>query len=210
MSTDAIRERFGWTDGRQVVLHAGNIGLKQGLDQVVDAARLAQERRDPVRFVFSGGGSQEEAIRAAASDVDNVEFLGLQPDGVHASLLATADVLLLSERSSQVDMSLPSKLTSYYTAGRPIVAAVGVTGASAEEVRRSGSGLVAPAGQPEALLEALSRLRSDPDLAVRLGTAGRAYGAANVSAGTGLARGAELIDMIATDRPRGAAFKTAA
>jgi colanic acid biosynthesis glycosyl transferase WcaI len=210
MSVDAIRERFGWPNGGQVVLHAGNIGLKQGLEQVVDAARVAKERGEPVRFVFSGGGSQEAAIRGAASDLNNVQFLGLQPDGVHASLLEAADVLLLSERPSQVDMSLPSKLTSYYTAGRPIVAAVGMAGTSAEEVRRSGSGVVVPAGQPEALLEALSRLRSDPDLAVRLGNAGRAYGAANVSAGTGLARGAELIDMIATDRPRGAAFKTAA
>jgi colanic acid biosynthesis glycosyl transferase WcaI len=192
------------------VLHAGNIGLKQGLEQVVEAARLAKERGDPVRFVFSGTGSQEGAIRVAAADLDNVQFLGLQPDGVHASLLAAADVLLISERSSQVDMSLPSKLTSYYTAGRPVVAAVGMAGASAAEVQRSGSGLVVPAGQPEALLDALSRLRSDPDLAVRLGSAGRAYGAANVSAATCLARGAELVDKIATDGPRGVAFKTAA
>jgi colanic acid biosynthesis glycosyl transferase WcaI len=210
MSSDAIRQRFGWSDGRQVVLHAGNIGLKQGLEQVVEAARLAMQRSDPVRFVFSGTGSQEDAIRVASADLDNVQFLGLQPDGVHASLLAAADVLLLSERSSQIDMSLPSKLTSYYTAGRPVVAAVGMAGASAEEVRRSGAGLVVPAGQPEAVLEALSQLRSDTDLVSRLGTAGRAYGESHASASTGLARGAELIDRIAIDRPRGVDFETAA
>jgi colanic acid biosynthesis glycosyl transferase WcaI len=209
-TVDQIRERFGWSDGRQIVLHAGNIGLKQGLDQVVAAARLAMEQGDPVRFVFSGTGSQEHAIRTAAADLENVEFLGLQPDGVHASLLAAADVLLLSERSSQVDMSLPSKLTSYYTAGRPIVAAVGLAGATAQEVERSGAGLVVPAGDPAAMLEALRRLRHDADLAVRMGAAGRAYGRANVSAETGLARGAALIDLIATDGPRGAAFKAAA
>jgi colanic acid biosynthesis glycosyl transferase WcaI len=197
-----VRARFGWSDGRQVVLHAGNIGLKQGLEQVVDAARLAQERGDPIRFVFSGGGSQEDAMRVAASGLDNVDFLGVQPDGMHASLLAAADVLLLSERSTQVDMSLPSKLTSYYAAGRPIVAAVGMAGASAQEVRRSGSGLVIAAGQPEAMLETLSQLRSQPALADRLGRAGRSYGAAHASASSGLARGAELIDMIALDRPR--------
>jgi colanic acid biosynthesis glycosyl transferase WcaI len=201
-SVDDIRARFGWSDGRQVALHAGNIGLKQGLEQVVDAARLAKERGDPVRFVFSGGGSQEDAIRGAASGLDNVQFLGVQPEGMHASLLAAADVLLLSERSTQVDMSLPSKLTSYYAAGRPIVAAVGTAGASAEEVRRSGAGLVTPAGQPEAILDALSQLRSEPDLASRLGRAGRSYGAGHASASSGLARGAELIDMIALDRPR--------
>jgi glycosyltransferase involved in cell wall biosynthesis len=201
-SVDDVRARFGWSDGRQVALHAGNIGLKQGLEQVVDAARLAKDRGEPVRFVFSGGGSQEDAIQVAASGLDNLQFLGVQPEGMHASLLAAADVLLLSERSTQVDMSLPSKLTSYYAAGRPIVAAVGMAGASAEEVRRSGSGLVVPAGQPEAILDALSQLRSEPDLASRLGRAGRSYGASHASASSGLARGAELIDMIALDRPR--------
>ena len=152
--------------------------------------------------MLSGGGSQEDAIRVAASGLDNVQLLGVQPEGMHASLLAAADALLLSERSTQVDMSLPSKLTSYYAAGRPIVAAVGMAGASAEEVRRSGSGLVVSAGQPEAMLEALNQLRSKPGLASRLGRAGRSYGAGHASASSGLARGAEFIDMIALDRPR--------
>jgi colanic acid biosynthesis glycosyl transferase WcaI len=210
MTADAVRTRFGWSDGRQVVLHAGNIGLKQGLEQVIDAARRAVERGDPIRFVFSGGGSQEDAIRTAAHGLPNVQFLGVQPDGVHASLLGAADVLLLSERSSQVDMSLPSKLTSYYMAARPIVAAVGVAGASADEVRRSGAGLVTPAGEPQALLDALARLRDEPELARRLGSAGRAYGAAHASASSGLARGAELVDMIAVDGSPRVAVQTAA
>ena len=57
----ATRRRFGWPDDRKVVLHAGNMGLKQGLEQVVDAARLAAARDEPVRFVLAGGGSQAEA-----------------------------------------------------------------------------------------------------------------------------------------------------
>ena len=114
-------------------------------------ARIAAQRGDPVRFVFSGGGNQAGAIRAAARVSPNVSFLGVQPDGIHASLLAAADVLLLAERATRVDMSLPSKLTSYFAAGRPIVAAVLPGGGSAREVERSGAGLVVPAGEPERL-----------------------------------------------------------
>ena len=203
--------RFGWTDGRQVVLHAGNIGLKQGLEQVVDAARLAAERGDPVRFVFSGGGSQTGAIRAAARDLRNVDFLGVQPDGIHASLLAAADVLLLSERATQIDMSLPSKLTSYHAAGRPILAAVAVGGSSAAEVTRSGAGMVVPAGQPEALLAALAQLRRQPALAAELGAAGRAYAETHTAAEVCLARGAALVDLIGAGSTQGdGALKTAA
>jgi colanic acid biosynthesis glycosyl transferase WcaI len=197
LPVDAVRARFGWTNGRQIVLHAGNIGLKQGLEQVVEAARAAAERGDPVRFVFSGGGSQAGAIRAAAQDLGNVDFLGVQPDGIHASLLAAADVLLLSERATQIDMSLPSKLTSYYAAGRPILAAVPLGGGSAAEVERSGAGIVVPAGGPEPILDALTRLRTDPALTAKLAAAGPAYAAANTPAAACLARAVALIDEIA-------------
>jgi colanic acid biosynthesis glycosyl transferase WcaI len=197
LPVDAVRARFGWTDERQIVLHAGNIGLKQGLEQVVDAARLAAERGDPVRFVFSGGGNQAGAIRAVAQDLGNVDFLGVQPDGIHASLLAAADVLLLSERATQIDMSLPSKLTSYYAAGRPILAAVPIGGGSAAEVERSGAGIVVPAGGPERILDALTRLRTDPTLKAQLAAAGPAYAAANTSEAASLARAVALIDKIA-------------
>lgn len=196
MTVPETRAHFGWDDGEQIVLHAGNIGLKQGLEQVVEVARVAAERGDPVRFVLSGGGNQADAIRAAAQDLPNVSFLGVQPDGIHASLLAAADVLLLSERPTQIDMSLPSKLTSYFAAGRPIIAAIPTEGGSAREVHRSGAGLVVPAGEPERLLDALARLRAEPALAAELMAAGPAYAEANTSAAPGLARAAALIDTI--------------
>jgi glycosyltransferase involved in cell wall biosynthesis len=197
LSIAAVRSRFGWTDERQIVLHAGNMGLKQGLEQVVEAARLAAERRDPVRFVFCGGGSQDVAIRAAARDLRNVDFLGLQTDGIHASLLAAADVLLLSERGTQIDMSLPSKLASYTAAGRPILAAVALAGGSAARVARSGAGIVVPAGQPDALLQALARLRRQPALGAKLAAAGELYAGTYTAAASCLAGAAGLMDLIA-------------
>ncbi len=197
MTVTETRTRFGWADGEQIVLHAGNIGLKQGLGQVIEAARVALERRDPVRFALSGGGNQAGATRVAARGLSNVSFLGVQSDGTHASLLAAADVLLLSERATQIDMSLPSKLTSYFAAGRPIVAAIPPGGGSAREVQRSGAGLVVPAGEPERLLEALARLRAEPALVAELTAAGPAYAEANTSAAACLARAVALIDTIA-------------
>jgi glycosyltransferase involved in cell wall biosynthesis len=191
------RERFGWDDERTVVLHAGNIGFKQGLEQVIDAARLAEARAMPVRFVLAGGGNRNEAIREAAAGLTNIEFIGVQPDGMHASLLAAADVLLLSERPSQIEMSLPSKLTSYFAAGRPIIGAVSAGGASAAEIERSGAGLFVPAGQPEALLASIGWLRDDADLAARLGAAGPVYADANTSSATCLERAAHFVDGIA-------------
>jgi colanic acid biosynthesis glycosyl transferase WcaI len=197
LTADEVRTRFGWMDDVQVVLHAGNLGLKQGLEQVVGAARIAADRGDAALFVFSGGGNQEGVIRAAAKDLPNVRFLGVQPDGIHASLLAAADVLLLSERATQLDMSLPSKLTSYFAAARPIVAMVPSSGGSADEIRRSRAGLIVPAGEPGRLLEALARLRAEPTLAARFGVAGPEYARTHTSEAACLVRATDLVDAIA-------------
>jgi len=195
------RRRFGWPDDHQVVLHAGNMGLKQGLQQVVEAARLAAERGDPVRFVLLGEGSQAAALRALGSGLPTLDFLPVQPDGVYASLLAGADVLMLSERPTVADMSLPSKVAGYFAAGRPIVAAVSPGGASAREVERAGAGLVVPAGEPLAMLEALAHLRADAPAAARLAAAGPAYAEAHLGEAACLARAAALVDAIAGRPP---------
>jgi glycosyltransferase involved in cell wall biosynthesis len=130
-----------------------------------------------------------------------VTFLGVQPDGIHASLLRAADVLLLSELPTEVDTSLPSKLTSYFAAGRPIVAAIPPGGSSAREIGRSGAGILVPAGDPESLLGALASLRADTSLAADLARAGPTFAAAHTSAAACLDRASDLVDAIADRRP---------
>lgn len=59
MTVPETRARFGWTDGRQVVLHAGNIGLMQGLEQVVEVARTAAQRGTPCGLSSPGTGTRQ-------------------------------------------------------------------------------------------------------------------------------------------------------
>jgi len=110
------RRRFGWPDDRQVILHAAH-GLKQGLEQVVEAGRLAAERGEPSGSSLRG--RQPGTGTAGSGGRSPHDRIPSNPAGrLHASLLAAADVLFLSERATQLDMSLPSKLTSYFAAGR--------------------------------------------------------------------------------------------
>ena len=83
-------------------------------------------------------------------------------------MLASADVLLLSERAGVGTMSLPSKLTAYVTARRPIVAAVAAGGLSAAEVDRSGVALRVEPSNPNALCEGIDRVLSNEGLSERL------------------------------------------
>jgi glycosyltransferase involved in cell wall biosynthesis len=171
----SVRQRLGWKRKEWIALHAGNMGLKQGLDQVVAVGRLADETNAPVRIVLMGDGSQRRSLVDSARGIDRLEFRPFVPAADLPNVLAAADVLILSERPSVVDMSLPSKLTSYFAAGRPVVAAVHPDGASARELRLAGAGVIAPPGDPPALLHAIMGLRDLPDHGRTLGDAGRRY-----------------------------------
>lgn len=198
---DTIRSRLGWDEDEVVVLHAGNIGLKQGLEQVVDVARLAQAAGDKFRFVFVGDGNQRRAIEQRAAGLPNVTFRGFESSRSYPDVLAAADILLVSERGTATDMSLPSKLTSYFSVGRPVVAAVASAGATALEIRRSGGGIVVEAGELPAMLEAIRRLARDPDEQRRLGMAGRRYASAHLSASAGVARADALVQQLLAEEP---------
>jgi glycosyltransferase involved in cell wall biosynthesis len=192
----ALRERLGWSPGTQVVLHAGNMGLKQGLEQVVASAQLADATQRPVLFVLLGDGNQRAALERAGSGVRRLRFMDSQPDDDYMRILGAADVLLVSELASSVSMSLPSKLTSYFLAGRPIVAAVPPDGGTARELVRSKAGIVVPPSQPRALLDALEEIASTADLERRLGAAGQEYAERHLSEHVALSRLEAFADRV--------------
>ncbi|MER5752809.1 glycosyltransferase [Streptomyces sp. NPDC002088] len=190
------RARLGWPEGRQVVLHSGNMGLKQGLEVLVDAARLDPE----VDFVLMGDGNQRTALEERARSVPNLRFLPAAETADFPDVLAAADVLAVTQRASVLDMSVPSKLTSYFAAGRPVLASVAAEGGTADEVRRSGAGVLVPPEDPAALLNAVRELAADPGAADRLGAHGPAYVDERLSRAAGLGR---LDDLLAEVLDRG-------
>jgi glycosyltransferase involved in cell wall biosynthesis len=182
-----VRARLGWRPDETIVLHTGNMGLKQCLENVIDAAGLADRRisvtsGNRVRFVLMGDGSQRAELEARGAGVRALDLRAPAPGAEYADILAAADVLLVNERPTNVDMSLPSKLTSYLHAGRPVVAASPDSGGTAAEVRRSGAGVVVAPGDPAALLDAVDALAAHPAAMAAMGAAGRRYAAAHLSA----------------------------
>jgi colanic acid biosynthesis glycosyl transferase WcaI len=193
----ATRARLGWAPEETVVLHSGNMGLKQGLEVLVDAARAAgpEER---VRVVLMGDGNQRDHLRALAADVPNVDFLPPADSADFPDVLAAADFLAVTQKASVLDMSLPSKLTSYFTAGRPVIASVAPGGGTAREVERAGAGVVVPPEDPLALLDATRKLTADPTEAAALGARGPAYVKAHLGKEAGLARITALLEEALT------------
>lgn len=199
----STRSRLGWSDDVTVALHAGNMGLKQGLEQVIDAARRADELQRPVRYVLMGEGSQRAALESLGKGIERLQFLPFQPEAEVPNILAAADVLLVSERPTVIDMSLPSKLTAYFAAGRPIVAAIPQDGSTAGEIERSGAGIVVPIGDPDALNAAVDEVRHGPDRSEMLGAAGRRYAATVLDFDAARHRMDELLDATLSSEETG-------
>ena len=170
-----VRRALGWRDDEIVAVHAGNLGAKQGLENVVDAARLAERRSLSVRFVLLGDGHQREHLRQLGRGLSTLQFVDPLPDGVFESALAAADVLVLNERPEIAEMCVPSKLTSYFAAGRPVVAATSPRSAATVEVRASGGGVCVAPGSPGALLDAVVAIGGDGEAAVALGAQGQLF-----------------------------------
>jgi glycosyltransferase involved in cell wall biosynthesis len=172
---EEIRRRLGWRQDDIVVLHAGNMGRKQGLENVVAAAGLAQERRSRVRFVLMGDGNQRNMLEKMATNVSNITFLDPLPDGHFQQALGAADFLLVNELPGIREMSVPSKLTSYFDAGVPVIAATDLGSVTASEIELSGGGVRVNAGSPADLLSMAERLSSDRERSKNMGRRGHQF-----------------------------------
>jgi exopolysaccharide biosynthesis WecB/TagA/CpsF family protein len=206
----ATRDRLGWPADHAVVLHAGNMGLKQGLEQVVEAARRADALAAPVMFVLMGEGSQRSSLEAQARGIERLRFLAFQPEEAVPNILDAADVFLVSERATVIDMSLPSKLTSYFAAGRPIIAAVPPSGSTAREILRAGAGLIVPIGDADEVNHTVARLQGDPEWATSLGAAGRRYAESALDLETARARIGRMVEQTLEGARSGRAIDRAA
>lgn len=169
------RARYGWSDREIIVLHTGNMGLKQGLLNVVEAARYADKTNADVRFVLVGDGNQRSELEHAAKGTTRIQFVRPLPGDEFTEILSAADLLLVNELPGVSGMAVPSKLTSYFTAGRPVLGAVDASGVTASEIRASGAGIIVPAGDPQQLVTDALELGSDMERCDALAALGPIY-----------------------------------
>jgi len=158
LSPREAQDTLGWAHDF-TVLHAGNMGVKQGLQVIVEAAKLASEQSLTTRFVLLGDGGERERLEHLAMGTDNLIFLDPLDETRFPIALAAADLLVVTEAPGVAEMAAPSKLTSYFAAGRPVVASVSPAGIVATSMAASGAGPVVESGNAAALLSAIERLK---------------------------------------------------
>jgi glycosyltransferase involved in cell wall biosynthesis len=154
------RRKFGWAIEDFVVIHTGNMGAKQDLENVVRAAD-ALTGESQIKIYLVGHGNQENNLKVFCEGKGNIAILPAVSDEDYSALLSAADLLLVNERSTQMGMSLPSKLTSYLYSQHPVLAAVPRDGASWNFLE--GIAELVDAGKPELLAKAIEELSRNPE-----------------------------------------------
>jgi colanic acid biosynthesis glycosyl transferase WcaI len=189
------RRRLGWADADFVCVHGGNMGHKQGLDNLLDTAALLGDKR--VRIALVGDGNDRERLERQARERRlSVDFIAMQGPGDWEATMQAADILLVNQRASVTDMSLPSKLTSYFASGRPVIAAASPDSETATEIEAAGAGLVVPPADPAAFRDAIVALEHDRARAQTLGTSGQGYAESTLSRANALADYEEFVERL--------------
>ena len=163
-------------DGRFVVLFAGNVGLSQGLETVLDAACRLEKHKD-VLFLIVGNGAAKPGLKGYADELGlkNVRFLPFQLHESLPEMYASADVCLVPLRKGFTGESVPCKVFTITAAGRPLIASVDEGSDTHRFVKAAECGLCVEPEDPDALVEAILMLYNDSDLQERLGRNGREY-----------------------------------
>ena len=195
-----VRAEFGFPAGSPMVLFAGRLAEQKRVNDLLKALDLLQHVQPDVRTLIAGDGPLRERLEetAAAYRLDErVRFLGHRDDVPR--LLAAADLLVLPSSYE----GLPNVVLEAMRFRKPVVAtaAPGTT----EVVVDGETGLLVSIGDPVRLTRAIRDVARDPELARRLGEAGRARAEAHFGAAAMINRFAELYERLARAKGIGGA-----
>jgi colanic acid biosynthesis glycosyl transferase WcaI len=112
-----LKRQLSVPDDKKIILYSGNIGEKQGLENVISAAAALREQ--PWLFVIVGQGGGKARLEKLVQEqgLDNVKFYPLQPYDALPALLKMADCHLVIQKRGAADAVLPSKLTNILAVG---------------------------------------------------------------------------------------------
>lgn len=149
-----------------VIMMAGNLVDSLDSEALCKCAELLKDNSD-IHFAFVGGGSCKEQMEQLfkSHGLDNVHFYGRHPFEMMPLFYAKADVMLLSlmpQKTRHLDVTVPSRLQSYMSAGKPIYAMIG-SGAR-EVIESSDCGFVVDAGDYEGLADIILKTYKDDTL----------------------------------------------
>jgi len=183
--------------GRFVVMHSGNVGHAQDLENLVRAAVLLRDL-ERLEIVIIGFGARHAALVELAQGIgaSNVRFLPYQPREVLSDSLSAADVHYLGLVRGLAGYVVPSRINGILSAGRPVIVAADGESEPVQLVEIARCGITVAPGDAAALADAIRALYTGNSDLVALGAAGRSWIVRHRAKDAAIARYQELLENI--------------
>jgi colanic acid biosynthesis glycosyl transferase WcaI len=169
-----FRAKHHFTADEFLAVYAGNLGVKQGLEILLDAADLLRAEKQ-IRIVIAGDGAAREKIEKEIRDRNNMSMLPLQYGIDYKEFLVDADVSLISQQSGSGNAFFPSKLLVTLAYSCPVVTVADEESALARAVANGRCGKNVLPADPKQLANCLRDLSEDREQLRQWGANGRAY-----------------------------------
>lgn len=150
--------------GRKILVYAGNMGVAQGMEILVDLAENLQHRLD-VGFLFVGRGSEVKKLiqRASIKNLKNILFYDeIHPDQI-PSLYSQCTIGIVALNSEHKSHNIPGKFLTYMQNGLPVLANLNSGNDLAELIRSHNVGQVCESNKIEELVELTELLLNQID-----------------------------------------------
>jgi colanic acid biosynthesis glycosyl transferase WcaI len=179
-----LRTAWGFSSDQKIILYSGNLGKKQGLGMILDAAEGLVSEHPEAIFLIVGEGAAKPGLVADATrrKLENVLFKPLQPIERLPVLLAMGDVHLIIQKRGAADTVMPSKLTGILAVGGfSIITADKHTELGKLILNNPGIAELVEPENTDALKTAITRLLSKPSSVPRYNHVAREYAERNIS-----------------------------
>ncbi len=174
-----------WSSAHQLkpgmrFVYAGTLAMKHNPALLLELARtLDQPAKGELIVVSEGTGVDWLVAQAAKENINSLRSMGFQPFEALPDVLGSADVLVAILEADAGVFSVPSKVLSYFCAGKPVLLAVPKENLAARIVEQAHAGLVVGPTEVSAFCSAARRFIDSPQLREQSGVAARRYAEAN-------------------------------
>lgn len=194
-SDNRLFDELGLSRNKFYVTYAGNIGMMQGIETIVDAAEQLNDR-DGIQFIIFGNGSEEEKIkrRIAEKQLKNIKIFPLQPLDRVSEVYSLGDLSIISCKAGTGGSGMPSKTWTIMATGTAIIASFDLGGEMEKMITETECGVCVQAGDAKALAETISRLKAEPETVKSMGKNARNYSEEKVSKEKAVNQYIELIE----------------
>jgi colanic acid biosynthesis glycosyl transferase WcaI len=159
-----------------VVQYAGNIGMTQSFDTIIQAAERLQDEPN-IHFLIVGNGARRDYLQQQIQERNlvNVLLLDYQPRSQVPLIYASADLSLVPLMVGTALTTIPSKIFTIMASGRAALVAVDYESELVSIVQEAECGLVVPPDDADAMEAAIRQAHAAPQQVQQYGKNGRRY-----------------------------------